>query len=143
MKKGLLLMAFLFATIIVFAQSPDAIVGKWMNKDKDAHIQIYKKGDKYYGKLVWLKKPNDDTGKPKTDIKNPDANLQTRSILGLEILNDFNYEDGDYEDGKIYDPKSGKIYSCIMKLEGNEKLNLRGYIGFAFIGRTDIWTRVK
>ncbi|MEO5912149.1 MAG: DUF2147 domain-containing protein [Pelobium sp.] len=143
MKKGLLLISFLFATTIIFAQSAEAILGKWFTKDKDAQIQIYKKGDKYFGKLVWLKSPNDDNGKPKTDIKNPDVNLKNRAILGLEILKDFNNDDGEYGDGKIYDPKSGKIYSCIMKLEGADKLNVRGYIGFSFVGRTDVWSRVK
>ena len=136
-------MAVLFASVSLYAQSADAIVGKWLNKDKDAHIQIYKSGNQYFGKLVWLKNPNDDNGKPKTDTKNPDNNLKSRPIWGLEILKNFTYDDGTWEDGTIYDPKSGKTYSCKMTLDGNDKLNVRGYIGFSFIGRTDIWTRVK
>ncbi len=135
-------MTFLFTSLVGFSQSADAIVGKWLNKDKDAHIQIYKKGNNYYGKLVWLKNPTAD-GKAKTDTKNPDANLKSRPILGLEILNDFNYDDGVWEDGSIYDPKSGKTYSCKLTLNGNDKLNVRGYIGISLIGRTEVWTRVK
>ncbi|MBD3748727.1 MAG: DUF2147 domain-containing protein [Sphingobacteriales bacterium] len=143
MKKTIILMAVLFASVSLHAQSANAIVGKWLNKDKDAHIQIYKNGNQYFGKLVWLKNPNDENGKPKTDTKNPEANLKSRPIWGLEILKNFNYDDGTWEDGTIYDPKSGKTYSCKMTLEGNDNLNVRGYIGFSFIGRTDIWTRVK
>lgn len=143
MKRTIILMAVLFASVSLYAQSADAIVGKWLNKDKDAHIQIYKNGNKYFGKLVWLKNPNDDNGKPKTDTKNPNDNLKSRPIWGLEILKNFTYDDGTWEDGTIYDPKSGKTYSCKMTLEGNDNLNVRGYIGFSFIGRTDIWTRVK
>lgn len=143
MKKTLFLLAFLFATATVFAQSADAIVGKWLNKDGDAHIQIYKKGSKYYGKLVWLKNPTNEEGKAKTDIHNPNTNLRSRAILGLEILQNFSYDDGEWEDGTIYDPKSGKTYSCKMTMSGNDKLNVRGYIGISLIGRTDTWTRVK
>lgn len=143
MKKVIILIAVLFASVSLYAQSADAIVGKWLNKDKDAHIQIYKNGNQYFGKLVWLKNPNDDNGRPKTDNKNPDGKLKSRPIWGLEILKNFNYNDGTWEDGTIYDPKSGKTYSCKMTLEGSDKLNVRGYIGFSFIGRTDIWTRVK
>ena len=143
MKKVLLLMAVLFASVSLFAQSADAVVGKWLNKDKDAHIQIYKKGNEYYGKLVWLKNPNDESGKAKTDTKNPENNLKSRPIWGLEILKGFTYDDGAWEDGSIYDPKSGKTYSCKLTLSGNDKLNVRGYIGISLIGRTDIWTRVK
>ena len=143
MKKTIILMALFFATVTVFAQSADAIVGKWLNKDKDAHIQIYKAGSKFNGKLVWLKNPNNEHGKAKTDIHNPDVNLRGRALLGLELLKGFSYDDEEWEDGTIYDPKSGKTYSCKMTLNGKDKLNVRGYIGISLIGRTDVWTKVK
>jgi len=69
--------------------------------------------------------------------------LRSRPILGLEILKDFVYEDGKWTDGKIYDPKSGKTYSCNMTLKSNGDLNIRGYIGISLIGRTDVWKKVK
>jgi uncharacterized protein (DUF2147 family) len=143
MKKSIILMALFFATITAFAQSSDAIVGKWLNKDKDAHIQIYKMGGKFNGKLVWLKNPNNEHGKAKTDTHNPDVNLRGRALLGLEILKGFSFDSGEWEEGTIYDPKSGKTYSCKMTMSGNDKLNVRGYIGISLIGRTDVWTRVK
>ena len=136
-------MAFFFATATVFAQSADAIVGKWLNKDGDAHIQIYKTGNKFNGKLVWLKNPNNEQGKAKMDVHNPDVKLRGRALWGLEILKGFSFDDGAWEDGTIYDPKSGKTYSCKMTMNGNDKLNVRGYIGISLIGRTDVWTRVK
>jgi uncharacterized protein (DUF2147 family) len=143
MKRTIILMAFFFATATVFAQSADAIVGKWLNKDGDAHIQIYKTGNKFNGKLVWLKNPNNEQGKAKMDIHNPDVKLRGRALWGLEILKGFSFDDGAWEDGTIYDPKSGKTYSCKMTMNGNDKLNVRGYIGISLIGRTDVWTRVK
>ncbi|TKB95141.1 DUF2147 domain-containing protein [Pedobacter cryophilus] len=143
MKKGLLLMTLLLVSVVGFSQSADAIVGKWLNKDGNAHIQIYKRGNTYAGKLAWLQAPNNEQGKPKTDSKNPQENLKTRPILGLEILKGFSYNDKNWDDGSIYDPKTGKTYSCNLTLSGNDKLNVRGYIGVSFIGRTDIWTRVK
>lgn len=136
-------MALIFATVTIYAQSADAVLGKWLNSSGEAHIQIYKTGNKYSGKLVWLKNPNNEQGKAKTDVNNPDANLRRRALLGLEMLKGFNFDDGEWEDGTIYDPKSGKTYSCIMTLEGNDKLKVRGYIGISLIGRTDVWTRVK
>ncbi|MBU1371700.1 MAG: DUF2147 domain-containing protein [Bacteroidetes bacterium] len=143
MKKLLFLMGLIFLSISTFAQSADAVVGKWFNKDKEAQIQIYKKGNEFNGKIVWLKNPNNEDGKAKTDVKNPEDNLKTRPIWGLEILKGFKYNDGAWDDGTIYDPKSGKTYSCKLTLNGNDKLNVRGYIGIAIIGRTDNWTRVK
>ncbi len=143
MKKLLIILALISATVQIYAQSPDAIVGKWLNKDGDAHIQISKKGNLYSGKLVWLKNPNNEVGKPKLDAKNPKDALKTRPIWGLEILKNFTYDDGTWEDGTIYDPKSGKTYSCKITLNGTNKLDVRGYMGISLIGRTDTWTLVK
>jgi uncharacterized protein (DUF2147 family) len=50
---------------------------------------------------------------------------------------------GTWENGEIYDPKSGKTYSCVMKLESADKLSIRGYMGISLIGRSEVWTRVK
>lgn len=142
MKRTIILMALFFATATVFAQSADAVVGKWLNSSGEAHIQIYKTGNKYNGKLVWLKNPNNEKGKAKTDVNNPDTSLRGRALLGLPMLSGFKFDDGSWEDGTIYDPKSGKTYSSMMTLKG-DKLSVRGYIGISLIGRTDVWTKVK
>lgn len=125
------------------AQNADAILGTWVNPNGQDHILIYKKGNKYFGKLDWIKFPNDETGKPKTDKENPDPALKSRPDLGLELLKEFVF-DGDnvWDDGTIYDPKSGKTYSCKMTLEGTS-LKIRGYIGISLFGRTEVWTRFK
>jgi uncharacterized protein (DUF2147 family) len=126
------------------AQSADAILGKWINPSGEGQIQVYKRGNLFYGKLAWIKAPNDEaTGQPKTDRNNPDKKLQSRPLLNLELLKDFKY-DGEnvYEDGSIYDPKNGKKYKCKMTLDGN-KLTIRGFIGISLLGRSEVWTRVK
>jgi uncharacterized protein (DUF2147 family) len=142
-KTGITLLIAMTFGFVASAQKADAVLGTWVNPNGQDHILIYKKGNKYYGKLDWIKFPNDETGKPKTDKKNPVKALQSRPDLGLELLKDFTF-DGDnvYEDGTIYDPKSGKTYSCKMTLEGTS-LKIRGYIGISLFGRTEVWTRVK
>lgn len=130
----------LFSSISLYAQKADAILGVWNNTEKDGRIEIYKKGDKYFGKIVWLKEPTEN-GKPKTDDNNPKQSLQNKPILGLEILDGFTYEDGSWENGTIYDPKNGKTYSCVMSLKNPNVLEVRGYIGVSLFGRTVEWTR--
>jgi uncharacterized protein (DUF2147 family) len=120
----------------------DAILGAWINEEKEGRIEIYKSGNQYAGRIVWLKEPNEPDGTPKKDKKNSSESLRKRNILNLVILSGFKYEDGRWTGGEIYDPKSGKTYSCNMKLKAN-KLEIRGYIGLSVFGRTTTWTRYQ
>ncbi|RZL48806.1 MAG: DUF2147 domain-containing protein [Pedobacter sp.] len=142
-KKVAILFLIIASAHSVFAQNKDDILGKWLNSSGEGQIEIFKKGDKYFGRLSWIKEPNDANGKPKTDVKNPTASLRSKPILGLEIVKNFVFEDNEWIDGKVYDPKTGKTYSGKMSLEGSNKLNMRGYIGISLIGRTEAWKRVK
>lgn len=136
---GYCLLLFLFIIgpgKFVKAQSHDPIERIWFNEDKTAKIQIYKsKEGTYDGKVVWLKVPHRN-GKPKIDELNPDPQKRNQPILGLVILEGFK-KDGkdDYKGGTIYDPKSGKTYSCKMERDGN-KLDVRGYVGISMFGKT-------
>jgi uncharacterized protein (DUF2147 family) len=44
--------------------------------------------------------------------------------------------------GVIYDPASGNTYSCQARLDGADRLELRGYVGIPLLGRTTYWLRV-
>ncbi len=126
------------------AGNPDDVVGTWLTGSGKGKVQIYKEGSQYFGKIVWLKEPNDPkSGQPKVDKSNPEARKKSHPLLGLVNLSNFRYAgDNVWEDGKVYDPENGKEYSCKMTLRG-DKLDVRGYIGFSLLGRTDTWQRVK
>lgn len=128
---------FCFFNITCFAQDPDDIIGLWETAEKRSHIEIYKKGDKYFGKVAWLKEPDDpDTDKPITD-DNGDR------VLNMEILKDFEFDEDEWEDGTVYDPESGKTYYCSIELIGDDQLEIRGSVDpMGILGRTQIWTRV-
>jgi len=123
------------------------ITGLWLTEDKDAHVQIEKKGNAYFGKIVWLKFPNDDdTNTPKLDKKNPNDKLKSRPILGLNILSNFKFDGSkEWKNGKIYDPQTGKTYSCYLAFtdKTKNKLKLRGFIGISLLGGTTHWTRLE
>ena len=132
-------------TSAAFAQKGknDAPLGIWTNEEKEARFEIYECGDKLCGKIVWLKEPNRN-GKPKVDEQNPEKSQRNRPIQGMVFMKGFEYdEDGKWDDGTIYDPKSGKTYSCYMKMIGKDKMEVKGYIGLSLIGRSQIWTRVN
>ena len=137
----------LFVVLVSFApkDNPDAVVGTWLNGTKKGHVQIYKQGGTFFGKLIYLTEPNDPaSGKPKTDIKNADEKKRTRPLLNLPLMYNFKY-DGDnvWADGKIYNPEDGKEYNCKMTLKDPNTLDVRGYVGISLLGKTQTWTRIK
>jgi uncharacterized protein (DUF2147 family) len=144
MKSLLLLLLIIFCVFTVSAAgNPDAILGIWSNGTNKGHIQIYKQNGKYFGKIIWLLKPNDQNNLPKVDKNNPDKNLKSKPLLGLVMLRNFKYQDEEWVDGKIYNPDDGKEYKAYMKLKDNQTLSVRGYIGFSFIGKTETFHRVR
>jgi uncharacterized protein (DUF2147 family) len=147
MKKWFIFFALIINTQSLFAQKEaDLILGTWLTGSGNAKIEIYKNGTNFQGKIIWISEPIDPvTNKTKTDTKHPDSKLHSRPLLGLVNLWGFTYneKDGAWENGHIYDPKSGKEYKCTISDKDKNTLNVRGFIGFSLIGRTDVWTRVK
>ena len=120
--------------------SPADVEGTWLSGDGDGLIAVKINGSQISATI--LGSPNDDAERPKTDTRNPDPTLRQRALLGLEIFSGFHYDgDGRWSGGQIYDPNSGKTYSCKLKLIDRDTLYVRGYIGIALIGRTETWRR--
>lgn len=142
MKKITTTLLFSFVGLLAFSQTNADIVGEWYNAEKDAVITLFEENETVSGKITWMQFPNDDNGNPKTDPLNPDENLKSRARMGMVMMSGFAYdEDSVWDDGELYDPKKGKTYSGMMTLKDKNTIDLRGYIGFSFIGRSSTWTR--
>ena len=141
----LILAMTIWSGISAFAQAhkADDILGTWLNEESTGKIELYKEKGKYFGKLVWLKEPNDKkTGQPRTDIENPEAKQKKIPLIGLVNMKNFSFDGTEeWSGGTIYDPKNGKTYKCYIQFETPTKLKVRGYIGVSFIGRNTYWTK--
>ena len=123
-----------------FAQD---VIGKWKLEDGTAIVEVYKSGDVYNGKIVWLQNPTESDGTPAKDNNNPDPKLRTRQILGLNMLHGLKKDGSKYAGGKIYDPGNGKTYNCSMQVD-EDVLKVRGSLDArGLLGRTMDWFRVK
>jgi uncharacterized protein (DUF2147 family) len=150
LTAALLVISMTFANSVKAQGKPDKIVGYYLTYDDEtgaekSQVQIFKSTNgKYYGKIVWLKEPNKN-GKPKVDDKNPEVKLQNRPVMNLEILKGFSFDKSNEEwnDGSIYNPASGKTYSCYINFESANKIKIRGFIGASWmgLGKTAYWTK--
>ena len=141
MKK--IIFSIIFMIMPIAAAFAQDVIGKWKLEDGTAIVEVYKSGDSFNGKIVWLQKPTEADGTPAKDKNNPDKNLQSRQLIGLNMLSGLKKADGEYSGGKIYDPGNGKTYNCSMKVEG-DVLKVRGSLDKkGLLGRTMDWFRVK
>lgn len=139
MKKNLLTTFFLIAAFTTQSQN---IFGKWHSTNEDTGevdsvIEVYKKNGKAFAKVIEIKNPM---------RKNAVCDLcseenKNKPVLGLNILTGLEKNGEEWSGGKILDPRNGKVYKCYIKLENENKLKIRGFIGFSLIGKTAYWTR--
>jgi len=143
MKKIYYTFLLLVFSIVAFGQSSGDIVGKWKTIDDETGqarsiVEIFKKSDgKYYGRIhkLLIKPDNDNCVNCKDDRKN-------KPLVGLEIIRGLSKDGDEFTEGNITDPKNGKTYKCTITRDG-DKLNVRGYVGFSLVGRTQTWHVVK
>ncbi|MCE2951277.1 MAG: DUF2147 domain-containing protein [Alphaproteobacteria bacterium] len=129
-----------------------SLEGVWrtLKPEKNADIEIEKCQDDpstFCGKIVALQEPTYPDGSPKVDKHNKDASKQTRPLLGLELISGFKKSgDNEWDSGKIYNPEDGDVYDCTIRMYnegGEDKLEVRGYVGVPLFGKSQTWVRKK
>ncbi|PZR32719.1 MAG: DUF2147 domain-containing protein [Azospira oryzae] len=148
MRKIFTACAALFISLASFAQPQpaDKIIGVWQSTDSDVGLrfEIFKQGDKYFGKLQWASTMYEADGKtPKADSKNPDEKLRSRSRQNITNVTNLTYEEGEYTGGKLYNPDDGDTYSLKAKLKSTDLLEFRGYVGISLLGKTMKLKRIQ
>lgn len=139
-----IIFTFLFVAFAGILSVSAQVTGKWKTFDDETGeaksiVQVYEEGGKLYGKVIEILNP------AKKDKKCQDCAGadKDKPILGLIIIKGLTKDGDEYTDGDILDPNKGKLYSCTIKLDGKDKLKVRGYMGVSILGRTQVWTRVK
>ena len=132
----------MFMLVAICTAVAQDVVGKWKLEDGSI-VEVYRAGDVFNGKIVWLQNPIEADGSPAVDEKNPDSKLRSCKLIGLNMLSNLKKTGDEYSGGSIYDPGNGKTYNCSMKVEG-DVLKVRGSLDKrGLIGRTMDWFRVK
>jgi uncharacterized protein (DUF2147 family) len=131
---------FLFAVASVSLASDEKqaqILGNWLTEHKDGIIEISQSAEATFeGRIVGGSHPG------RLDEKNPDPTQRSKSLRGQVILRDLHYDGaGKWSGGTIYEPDSGRTYSCLVELIAPDRLKVRGFIGISVLGKSQMWTR--
>ena len=139
MRKNILLTITVILTF-VFVGNAQSIFGKWKTIDDETGneksiVEIYEVDGKAYAKILQLL----EKGKEDKLCDECKGDKKGKPVKGMVIINGLTKDGDEWNDAKILDPKTGKVYKCYITLDGDNKLKVRGYIGFALIGRTQYW----
>ena len=131
----------MFIGTLVFGQSP---IGTWKTIDDEtgkekSHVEIFEKDGMLYGKVIKIL----TKGKENSKCDKCKGALAGKPIKGLVILSGLKKDGNEWSGGKIIDPNSGKEYKASLRLNGKDKLDVRGYVGISLVGRTQTWQKVK
>lgn len=144
LKSGAAILAALLS-LSALAHAEESPIGLWKSIDDKsgkpkALIRITESGGELQGKIEKLFLEADAEKNPKCD-KCEGVN-KDQPILGMTILFGLKKDGDEYNGGRILDPGNGKLYSSKLSvIDNNKKLNVRGYIGVPFMGRTQTWLR--
>src|SRR4029077_9074249 len=128
----LMLVTGWFGASAVQATDPASPIGFW--KGQDGTFEMFESEGKLSARIVALNDPKTAEGKEKTDIYNPDPKKRSHPIVGLVFISGFKQKsDTRWEKETVSDPKSDKTYSCVMELQGPDRIKVRGFIGIALM----------
>jgi uncharacterized protein (DUF2147 family) len=134
-----------FCLLIVmapFAAGAAELKGKWLTDEGKGHVLFESCGPKMCGKIVWLKEPNDEKGKPHVDALNENKSLRSRLIMGLKLTELESDGNGGWK-GVIYNPEDGKSYKAKAAIQKNDTLLVKGCIMGGLLCDDQTWTRVN
>ncbi|MDP3312883.1 DUF2147 domain-containing protein [Lutibacter sp.] len=143
MKKYNIIALFIFVSGIL-STNAQTIIGKWKTIDDETGneksiVEIFQENGKVYAKIIQLlEKDKEDK---LCDLCS--GSKKNKPVKGMTIIDDLTKNGNEWSGGKILDPKTGKEYKCYISLEGANKLKVRGFIGFALLGRTQYWHKVN
>lgn len=133
------------------AQQADDIVGTYTVQspfnDDVARIQINRTtAGTYQGRVVWANNRTNADGSVRTDVKNPDKKLRSRRYDEVIMVWNLTYDKdkGEWVDGKLYDPYSGKTFSVkFAPRKDSRNLTARYYKGIPALGIDAEWVYFK
>jgi len=138
----LMLLAFASSPLLAANVSP---VGIWRSIDDNTKkersiIRIADQNGELQGVVEKLfDQPGDD---PAHLCKECKGERKDKPIVGMTILWGLKQDGNSWGGGEILDPHNGKIYRCKITPSADGKtLDVRGFIGVSFIGRSQTWIR--
>ena len=143
MAQRLMIWLLAFFSSAALAESTPA--GLWRTIDdhsgkEKSLVRIIEINGEFRGTIERLfREPGED---PNPNCEKCPGDKKNKPVIGMVILTSLKKDKDQWSGGEILDPQNGKTYKCKVWLEGKgRELHVRGFIGMALLGRTQVWKR--
>lgn len=129
MKKYILFLILSFLNSNIFAD--DNIFGYWLTSG--SIVKIENCNNQVCGKIVTVFVEDGVDPESILDDNNKDKSLRKRTIIGIDLLSEFEIKNKDqktFKGGRIYDPRSGNSYKSNLYLNDKGILKVEGCLAF-------------
>lgn len=119
--------------------------GQWRTIDDETGearslVRVWVEDGQLQGRIVELLNPSE----PDPVCSDCEGSRKDQPIEGMTFLWGLEQDGDEWDGGRILDPANGKEYSARAKvIEDGARLEVRGFLGFALLGRTQVWERVE
>lgn len=124
-----------------------AVLGDWTTRDDAtgeprAVVRFSESGGVVTGRIVRVL-PTRRYPNPTTTCDDCSARYRGRDVTSYDLVTGMRWSGSEFAGGRIIDPESGRTYRATMRLDGADRLRVRGYVGVRALGRTQVWERTR
>jgi len=146
-RKALRKCIFLPVALLLASTSVPALEatpeGVWRTIDDTTHkprglIRVFEKNGQIFGRI----EASFDPKEAKEVCDRCSGDRKDKPVIGMIVMRNMKKRGGEYDGGDILDPDTGLVYKCRFTMEdGGRRMVVRGYVGFALLGRSQVWLR--
>lgn len=151
MRRLVSLLALLALASAVHAQrlpaEARAYLGDWTTyndagTEAQAVVRITEAGGELSGRIVRLL-PTAAYPDPQFRCDDCSGRYQGADLRTVPLIEGMTWDDDEFSGGRITDPTNGRAYRGVIRLDGADRLRVRGFLGVRALGRTQVWHRAR
>lgn len=124
-----------------------AYLGDWTTyndegTEAEAVVRITAPGGVLQGRIIRVL-PTEEFPVPQFQCDDCEGDYAGVDLRTVPLIEGMQWRGDEFSGGRITDPVKDKRYRCILKLDGPDRLRVRGYIGVRALGRTQVWRRAR
>ena len=110
--------------------------------EAQAVVRITESGGVLRGRIVRLL-PTEAYPTPQFRCDDCSGRYQGADLRTVPLIEGMTWSDGEFSGGRITDPTNGRAYRGVLRLDGRDRLRVRGFLGVRALGRTQVWRRAR